>query len=111
MSIKKLEALLAAATPGPWVRDPTGTMIIVPLTQDVGDGSREEYLFTRNRREDAKLIVALVNAAPELLAVVRAAVWDQNLVSNGCDVFDSSGRTGLEDALEALDAKLKEVLG
>lgn len=87
MSIEKLEALLAAATPNP---------------TDVA-----QY----NRNVD--LIDALVNAAPELLAVVRAAkehgedtLW-LNQGGNRWQWVKSHNK--MMDALEALEAKLGDV--
>lgn len=69
---------LAVATTGPWKT--ADTMVIVPLNGDTKTVGQEEYLFTRNRREDAQLIVSLRNSIDVILdyidqleSVVQAA--------------------------------------
>ena len=67
-TIDEIEALLARATPGPWVQ--TEWMV------DASGLGRELASFELDEPVDidnAKLIVALRNAAPDLIAVVRAA--------------------------------------
>lgn len=105
-SSRSLEALLAAATPGPWddgedrtehgtsywPRGPDGVYLMAGNHGEVQDGN------------DAALIVALRNVAPELLAVVRAAERVR-----GAPVLDSIRELGR--ALDALRAKLREVTG
>ncbi len=106
-----LEALLAAATPGPWEarRDLSGWSAWHDgLPIEVGDeGGLSE--------PDAALIVALRNVAPELLAVVRAAeaVRGRGLDAHGharTDRRTLHAHCALSDALDALRAKLREVL-
>lgn len=77
-TIDEIEALLARATPGPWWNEgsplsPTGKVHhggacnrVLTCHNDV-DGT------TADANDNAALIVALRDAAPDLIAVVRAA--------------------------------------
>jgi NADPH-dependent ferric siderophore reductase len=83
MNIDDLKKLLAAATPGPWhvghneLGDPQGPMSIWPDTSMVGaviarcgpQGMSQGWF--EQPAKDAALIVAAVNALPELLAMAE----------------------------------------
>lgn len=79
VDLDRLEALAAEATPGPWVRhtpDPaTADEVggIFTKTSSVIDACGEEGCGPILHKADAELIVALVNAAPALIAELRAA--------------------------------------
>jgi len=64
-----MQALLEAATKGPWTIDRDWTIEVSGSGQLIG----KLPLTHANGEADAALIVALVNAAPALLAVARAA--------------------------------------
>jgi hypothetical protein len=67
----ELEALLAEATPAPWHRDRTGQHLIAGDLV-VADGRVLCGQFAESLSEtDARLIAALRNAAPALIAEVR----------------------------------------
>lgn len=66
-----LDALLAAATPGPW-RHSADEAHLAPYVADP-HGHTITILRTPRGEADARLIAALRNAAPDLLAVARAA--------------------------------------
>lgn len=84
----QLEALWKAATPGPWFYNTYSTVFSAPLTAALEDEAVETYetdpavcrvpakygdtapLGTR-QCADARLIVALVNALPEILTALR----------------------------------------
>jgi hypothetical protein len=81
--MEDLKKLLAAATPGPWhvghneLGDPQGPMSIWPDTSMVGaviarcGPQRMSQGWFEQPAKDAALIVAAVNALPELLAEVE----------------------------------------
>lgn len=65
--IARLRELLAAATPGPWVRTASG------ITQAADDGGPDYGEIADPAPDDAVLIVAAVNAIPALLDRLEAA--------------------------------------
>lgn len=76
LDLDHLEGLLSEATPGPWwgYRYPDGTPVIASTREggmDEGPGLFEG--FEDGTMADAALIVALVNAAPELIAKAKEA--------------------------------------
>lgn len=90
---EELERLESEATPGPWFREgapyydqhrwitvnaPDGQLLAM------GGPNRESVLAQDREKADASLIVALRNAAPALVAVLRAAM----------DVDDCEWRSG-----------------
>ena len=80
-TIDEIEALLARATPGPWVQDEW--LVDAP-------GLARELASCASDSDDAvdianaKLIVALRNSAPDLIAVVRAAA--ESVGCCGCEI-------------------------
>lgn len=100
--IDKLQALLGAATPGPWDNRFAGT---IGRSDVCPAQSSSKGRFTTTST-NAELIVALVNAAPELLAVVRA-VKAYNDCTDCEDMDELWFRT--QDKLEALDKRLEQL--
>lgn len=100
--LNRLRELLDKATPGPWNgyddSGSTGRQEIVASGVTVA----RCYVGNPNGRNDAQLIVALRNCAPEMLAVVDAArridQWSGDLYEFDYDI--------IRDALAALDAKM-----
>ncbi len=105
-TIDEIEALLARATPGPWWNEgsplsPTGKVHhggacnrVLTCHNDV-DGT------TADANDNAALIVALRDAAPDLIAVVRAAAKVAQHPR-----FSRANDHGLIDALARLGVKL-----
>jgi len=106
-TIDEIEALLARATPGPWWNEgsplsPTGKVHhggacnrVLTCHNDV-DGT------TADANDNAALIVALRNAAPDLIAVVRAAA--KVATPNGMHLTTKAWGA-LEEALAKLGVK------
>jgi hypothetical protein len=63
VDLDQLDALAAAATPGPWLVDRDGDV--------VADRDRDSMLAAYPSAADAALIVAAVNALPALVAAAR----------------------------------------
>ena len=112
--LDRLEALLAAATPGPWA--PRGDTWIEAGTRGFDDvvapGSVKcgEYCQGGSSRiefslEDRAAVVALRNAAPALIRLARAAIA---LVNSEVCLEGPSARDSYGDALDAIIA-LREV--
>lgn len=72
--LDRLEALLAAATPGPWHRDPLywSLRIVEKSGADVADGLPDDTQWPG--RDDADYICALHHAAPALIRLARAVL-------------------------------------
>lgn len=76
VSLGELDRLLKAATPGPWIEN--GTLIGPTLYETDASTSEGEpgawiTFKTPRPQNDRALFIALVNAAPALLRVARAA--------------------------------------
>jgi hypothetical protein len=81
--LEELERLLKAATPGPWRNDGYGTIVqegvevgsirrgYPPEPSALAHLSDGEYIQNPNAEEDAALIVAAINALPELVAEIK----------------------------------------
>lgn len=101
--IEALRAVYEAATPGPWeVRDGMNVKGASSLHVATTMGSETP-------RRDARAIAATHNVMPELLAVVEAA---DNAVWRYGDSGESDDRAhqALDNALDALNAKIREAL-
>ena len=115
ISPSHLATLLAAATPGPWRHTPTdgnysgpvingvrrpgtGTGSIAAFSVSLGDGYGQDSNLTD---EDAALIVAAVNALPQLLAVFEAACAWRDAVRRRPEAYQQGVVVGLADALVA----------
>ena len=100
MTIAELEALLAKATPGPWSSERDGLIY----------ASDDELVVDAFDTGDAAAIVALMNAAPRLIAVVEAAramakAYERPIWGRSGHECDSAEHQTLEDALAALEEK------
>ena len=97
VDLDALEALLAAATPGPWMTDAT------TFPECVRAGSGGVLVATApRRRQDASLIAAAVTALPELLrlarvgqAAVDAREAERRIVTNPCRPMPIGDQSGL----------------
>ena len=73
--LDNLEALLAKATPGPW--QPKNEHCWDEIIGNIDGPDDGQYHYTEVAqvfgRADAALIVATINALPELIALLRAA--------------------------------------
>jgi hypothetical protein len=87
--LAELEALLAKATPGPWLSD--GNMV---STEDALFMGREEDIVGEDivRDEDAALIAALRNAAPALLAAARELNAVRHALAAECTLNEEMAR-------------------
>lgn len=68
-SIPTIKSLLEAGSMRPWTEHPTRDAEVCINSERDG-----EYLGNFERPQDAALVVALVNAAPQLLAIAEAAM-------------------------------------
>lgn len=99
--LARLRALLEAATPGPWEQLGDSGFLRSPGFVDY-DGELSP--------EDAGAIAALGTLWPDLLAVVEASSeCADNLPAPALEVWARLDRR--RDALDALDARIREVLG
>ncbi len=117
-TIAHLRTLLAHATKGPWtawLREDYDPARFLSYRQKTVIGANElgywEHLGTGNDREDAALIVAAINALPDLLAIAekaeafRKATDDAYLADETGVQWDEYD--ALCDALSALNGKGK----
>ena len=97
-----LEELLAAATPGPWTaHDETAWEHAgISSTHDRDDdvavviGGKRGELGEHRGTRNAALIAALRNAAPELIALIRAAEYAASALTEHADDGDCAGPDG-----------------
>lgn len=113
-NLDKLDAVIGAMTPGPWEPCPMDMYVLggdghfVAEVRGFGaevSGQRPEG----TQRANARGIATLRNVAPELLAVVEAAdnaVWRYGESGES----DDRAHQALDNALDALRAKIREVL-
>jgi len=108
--IETLRALLSEATPGPWVDDRGGFVLLGYEDRD------HRYVCEATVPADATAIAALRNLAPELLAVVEAAgrlrpvVSDAGLLDAPATFVDDDAAADLVSRLRDLRAKAAEAL-
>lgn len=103
----ELETLLKAGTPGPWDRRPNGDGDAAIWCQHYAIGTIYQDSPSRNkRRNNAALIVAAINALPELVAMARrvaelealleqADVIAETLQENIAESGDDTGSLGI----------------
>ena len=114
--LDRLEALLAAATPGPWSYDDGIT------DDETGERGKPQSLYGQGMvgglplfcgvepverdDRDGRLVAALRNAAPALIRLARAALWLDNVPRHTGDhdteiaIAKKEGELG--DAIDAL---------
>lgn len=105
-NLDHLTALLAAATPGKWRVGTNHTWsVFVPYANAIDGPHGERVLLQMNKHfdyaADAALIVALRNAAPELIAELRAARTEL-AEAEGYEADRSEAEAVLGDELERL---------
>jgi hypothetical protein len=106
LDLEKLEAVLAAMTPGPWyVSDPEDT------DGEVWDGGRDKLVARTSRHPvdaNARGIAAIVTHAPALIARVREleAVAQEARHLLACHVERTSHGRACRDVVESIDAML-----
>lgn len=108
MTIEELKALDKSVSPAPWFCDYNGEPRIY---SESSKGTIAEFYgefrmgdIRTNPREDAELVTALRNLAPEILALVEAATEDDEKRFKG-SVFVSP----TIKAVRAFNAKLAEL--
>lgn len=92
IDLDELEQLAKAATPGPWVANNWGRVWHTPNPDSkrlVCDTMRNTVKNPKSWRANARLIAAMRNAVPELIARVR-----------GLEAENADLRNQLRDALE-----------
>jgi hypothetical protein len=124
--LEELERLLKAATPGPWEIDgigithkskPYGAPIDVCLMGEPAQYASVKPLMVPNYEANAALIVAAINALPELVARVRelerietaARVYYENYLKDEADE-DGVEMTGCSEHQHALAYDLRLAL-
>lgn len=120
-ALDRLAALLDAATPAPW--EVEREELSVDFDDEEQDQAYPERLgpfYVEHEASDvarieadARLAVGLRNAATEFIALARAAETVRSEALLGADGhfrFDEDVQRAMYDALDALDAKLAEVL-
>lgn len=113
--LDRLRAVIEAMTPGPWEREhadgPPGGWVVSRAV--VPDG---EDVFRGASIEDERVIVALRNVAPELLAVAAVPASIASMVRAYRISHRCNGRTcdcewcTWADAIDALDARISEAV-
>ncbi len=100
-TLEELERLLKAATPGPWEKSGVRTKCIIEDAISIGaDGLAYIYLpigKTHNEQagalNDAALIVAAINALPELLDRVERLEADMQVIAFGSRIVANADNT------------------
>lgn len=101
--IEELERLLSKATPGPWGLESTVFHTFIRSRSEFVVGSQGMGGHGQDSA-NAAAIVALVNAAPALLAVAKAALLMRESQMCGMDILASSHYDVMLEALDALNA-------
>jgi hypothetical protein len=109
-AVDKLRALREAATPGPWKTDRCTSGGRLLIRGDTGTHVQSHLQVVPS--EDAFLIVALVNAAPQIEALIEAAEKQQMALRESTNPQGSNvyPQVLLDRELIAALAALKEAL-
>ena len=101
MTLDELDTILAARTPGPW--EAAGRAVLVCVDPEL---PTHELVCDEAAEADVAAIVALVNAAPLLLAEIRAArtLRDMLLTLMVEDVCDTTTVDAYDAARAATEA-------
>jgi hypothetical protein len=103
-AIEQLAKLEAKATAGPWEEYANTVVIGDPYGSDIrAECSGNWKVALKLKSLDAAFITAIRNAAPELLAVAKAAIAWANSSNDPRTLTDD-----LERAVAALEANVKE---
>jgi hypothetical protein len=106
--LARFEARLSAATPGPWRADGDG---VWHEHRKVANPPRLGEHMAPGGPDDARVIAALRNLAPELLAMIDVAIEARRWVGCSCAHEDYCLACRFDDVRLALRARLREEIG
>lgn len=116
LDLDALEALVRAATPGPWCEHPNGTSVWTGESFDSASTSAGDHLLNATAVDshavaNVALVVELINAAPQLIAAARELekvhAQLRFLYSKGCCVRLQDGRVATLNGLIGIDQTAK----